>query len=129
METLSQRERITKHLQDNYGTDPEYLWESDPNSAIFRHKGSKKWYALMMNISKKKLGINEHEHADVLNVKCDPVLLGSLLMENGFFPAYHMNKNSWVSIILDNSVPDDKIYFLVGLSYNSVTPKQKRKPK
>lgn len=127
MNTQSQRERITEYIKETYDTDPEYLWESDPKSAIFRHKGSKKWYALVMNISKEKLGLAESEHADVLNVKCDPLMLGSLLMENGFFPAYHMNKNSWVSVILDNSVPDDKICFLIGLSYNSVTPKRKRK--
>lgn len=127
MNTQSQRERITEYIKETYDTDPEYLWESDPKSAIFRHKGSKKWYALVMNISKEKLGIKDSAFEDVLNVKCDPLMLGSLLMENGFFPAYHMNKNSWVSVILDNSVPDDKICFLIGLSYNSVTPKRKRK--
>ena len=124
----TQRERITEYLKETYDTDAEYLWESSPTSAAFRHKGSKKWYALAMNISKEKLGIKDSALTDILDIKCDPLMLGSLLMEDGFFPAYHMNKNSWITVILDDTVPDDKICFLIGLSYNSVTPKYKRKP-
>ena len=48
-------------------------------------------------------------------------------MQPGFLPAYHMNKQNWISIILDGSVPDDKIFPLLGLSYDSVAPKRRNK--
>ena len=54
---------------------------------------------------------------DVVNVKSDPLLIGSLRQQSGFFPAYHMNKDSWISIALDGSVPADTIMNLVDISY------------
>ena len=48
-------------------------------------------------------------------------------MQPGFLPAYHMNKQNWISIILDGSVPDDKIFPLLELSYDSVVPKRRNK--
>ena len=54
---------------------------------------------------------------DLLNVKCDPVLIGSLLLKDGFFPAYHMSKDNWVSILLDDRMNDEKIKTLLDMSY------------
>ena len=56
----------------------------------------------------------------VLNVKCDPILIGSLRREPGFLPAYHMSKDSWISILLDGTVPDDRIMPLLSMSYDFV---------
>ena len=55
-------------------------------------------------------------------------MIGSLLDEEGFFPAYHMNKNNWITIVLNDSVPDEKIYSLLELSYHSVAPSGKILP-
>lgn len=54
---------------------------------------------------------------DIINVKCDHIMLGSLLEENGFFPAYHMNKTHWISIVLDGRVDIQKIKTLIDISY------------
>lgn len=62
---------------------------------------------------------------DVVNVKCDPALVGSLRNKAGYFPAYHMNKENWISILLDGSVPMDEIQELVALSYHFTLPKTK----
>ena len=62
-----------------------------------------------------------------MNVKCSTIMIGSLLSTKGFLPAYHMNKNHWISIVLDNSVPDDQITPLLELSYDSVAPKRRTK--
>ena len=48
-------------------------------------------------------------------------------MEKGFRPAYHMNKNHWISILLNDSVSDDQIFPLLELSYDSVAPKHKKR--
>lgn len=44
------------------------------------------------------------EVADVVNLKCDPIAIGSVISENrGVYPAYHMNKQHWISVLLDSS--------------------------
>ena len=123
----SQRERITQYIQDAYGTQAEYLWADSPGNAIFRHSASKKWYAAMMRVLPEKLGLAEGEALDVMDIKCSTIMIGSLLATKGFLPAYHMNKDQWISIILDGSVSDGQIIPLLELSYDSVAPKRRKK--
>ena len=123
----SQRERIMRYMQNTYGTEAEYLWADSPDSAVFRHPASRKWYAIMMRVLPERLGLSGKQALDVMNVKCSTIMIGSLLSTKGFLPAYHMNKNHWISIVLDNSVPDDQITTLLELSYDSVAPKRRTK--
>ena len=123
----SQRERITQYIQDTYGTQAEYLWADSPGNAIFRHSASRKWYAAMMRVFPEKLGLAEGEALDVMDIKCSTIMIGSLLSIKGFLPAYHMNKNHWISILLNDSVSDDQIIPLLELSYDSVAPKRRKK--
>ncbi|NBI66981.1 MmcQ/YjbR family DNA-binding protein [Pseudoflavonifractor sp. 60] len=127
MAELSQRERITQYAQDTFGTEAEYLWGDIPDGAVFRHPASRKWYALIMGVSRSRLGLPGEKITDVLTVKCGPILSGSLLTEPGFLPAYHMNKTNWISVLLDETVPDEKIFPLLDLSYDSVAPKRRKK--
>lgn len=108
------REAIFKWVKQQYKTEPDYPWKDE--NAVLRHKDSQKWYGLIMNIGLVKLGLPDTRTADVLNVKCDPLLIGSLLMKEGFFPAYHMNKDQWISI-LPESVPEKEIKNLISMSY------------
>lgn len=127
MSNSSQRERIMRYMQDTYGTEAEYLWADSPDSAVFRHPASRKWYAIIMGVLPERLGLSGEQTLDVMNVKCSTIMIGSLLSTKGFLPAYHMNKNHWISIVLDNSVPDDQITPLLELSYDSVAPKRRTK--
>ena len=106
------------HIEENYGADPEYLWAKYPNFSVFRNRANKKWFAVFMDVPKSLLGLGGDQKIWILNVKCDPIMLGSLLEEKGFLPGYHMNKASWISICLDESVPDDKIFFLLEMSHS-----------
>ena len=78
---------------------------------------NKKWFALVIEINARKLGLTEDKTVDVLNIKCDPMIIGSLRMKEGFFPAYHMKKENWISILLDGTVSADEIKPLLELSY------------
>ena len=127
MSQISQRERITQYIRETYGTEAEYLWADSPGSAVFRHPASKKWYAIIMDVPANKLGLSGEDLVDVMNVKCGTIMVGSLLSEKGFRPAYHMNKNHWISILLNDSVSDDQIFPLLELSYDSVAPKHKKR--
>ena len=83
---------------------------------------------VVLEVSADKLGLPEAGIIDVLNVKSDPLLIGSLRGQDGYFPAYHMNKEKWLSIQLGKPELDDAIKDLLSLSYELTAPK-KRKPK
>lgn len=126
MGQLSQRERIMQYIQGKYGTDPEYLWKRFPGYAVFRQPASRKWFAIVADIPRKRLKLEGDGLIDMMDVKCGPIMIGSLLAQEGYCPAYHMSKSTWITIILDGTVPDEEIYPLLELSFDSVAPKTKR---
>ena len=122
------RQAVFNWTAQQYGTEPEYLWAQYPSYAVLRGSGGK-WYAAVMDVPRSKLGLQGEEKVDILNVKCDPVLVGALRLQPGFLPAYHMNKNSWISILLDGTVSDEEIKTLIDISYALTMPKRGRRPK
>lgn len=116
-----------QYVQSRYGTEPEYLWAKYPNNAVFRQPASRKWFALIIDLPRSRLGLDGGGSVDVMDVKCGPLMVGSLLAQDGFLPAYHMSKSSWISVLLDETVPDEQIYPLLELSYDSVAPKTKKR--
>lgn len=121
------RTELKKYIKNNYNTEPDYPWIKYPNYEVFRHNSNQKWFALIMNVPKEKLGLQGKDSIDVVNFKCDPIMIGSLLSEEGFFLAYHMSKTSWISVSLDGSVPDDKLKMLLVMSYIATSSKNHKK--
>lgn len=121
------RQEFIQYISEEYGVDAEYLWVRYPHYCVFRHPSNRKWFALVMDVSKSKLGLQEEGILDVVDLKCDPILIGSLRNEPGLFPAYHMSKTSWVSVALDGSVSEEKIKMLLDMSYNVTAHKMKKK--
>ena len=112
------KQDIFKYSKQKYGAEPDYPWVKSPESAVLRHKDNAKWFALLMTVAKTSLGLNNSEIVNIINLKCDPVLIGSLIKEKGYFPAYHMNKEHWITVLLDGSVSIDELYNLIDLSYD-----------
>ena len=79
-----------------------------------------------MEWERGKLGMPGAGSVCALNVKCEPVLIGSLRERPGFHPAYHMNKDKWITVRLDGSVAAEEIRNLVDLSYRLTMPKPKK---
>lgn len=129
MDQSSQRDCIIQHVQNIYSVEAEYLWADTPDAAVFRHPGSKKWFGIIMNVQSNRLGLDGEGPIDIMNVKCGPILVGSLLTERGFLPAYHMNKTNWITILLNGAVPHEQIAPLLELSYNNVAPKRRSRQK
>ena len=121
------RDELQRYIFDHYSTEPDYPWPGAPNHAVFRHGGNRKWFALMMEVPRDKLGLAGTEKLDIVNFKCDPILISSLRGEAGIFPAYHMNKASWITVALDGSVPVETIELLLDVSYELTKPKLRRK--
>ena len=109
------RQEVFDYARQQYGTEPDYPW-MDTN-AVLRHADSKKWYAVILEVRRDKLGLNGSGMVDVLNVKCDPILIGSLRLKPGFHPAYHMNRDKWLTIRLDDSLSPAEIQDLIEMSY------------
>lgn len=123
---VSMREQIFQYVDETYGTKPEYLWESTPSGVVLRQKSNNKWYAIAMHVQKCKLGLDGDGIVDVINVKCPPELVGSFIRKDGFFEAYHMNKNHWITILLDRTVDFEEICGFLDISYDLTHGKSKK---
>jgi len=108
---------LVAYLTDTYSTTGERLFAQYPSFLVFRHKRNRKWFAVIMDIPRKNLGLSGEGEISVVNLKCDTRLIGSFREEPGIFPGWHMNKAHWLSVALDGTVEDEKIKFLVDMSY------------
>ena len=122
------RQNLFVHIADTYGITPDYPFEEDFVTAVFRHTGNRKWFAIAMRIPRAKLGLTGEGHVDVVNLKVSPDMLPGLWQEAGVFPAYHMNKTHWVTVALDGTASEDTVAFLTGVSFDLTAAKiRKRK--
>ena len=110
---------VVKHIKTEYGAEPEFLWpDRYPGYAVFRHDNNKKWFALVATISSKSLGLKEDKAIDVINLKFDKNQTYDFAeTSDHIFPAYHMNKNNWITILLDGTLSDKLIFELIKKSY------------
>ena len=108
------RREFEKHILETYGIEPDFPWQ-DKSNAVFRHPLGKKWFALVMDIPKSRLG--EKDESVVVNLKCPPSLVSSFCQDNGIYHAYHMNKANWISVVLADA-DEDEIKTLTDISFN-----------
>ena len=120
---LMDRQQVFDFAKQRYGTEPDYPWKDE--NAVLRH-ADRKWYAVVLKVGRDKLGLEGNEIIDVINLKCDPLLIGSLCTQDGFHRAYHMNKEKWISIRLDGSVTEEQIKNLMDFSYELTRSKVKK---
>lgn len=111
------REKIIKYINEKYHNLQEYPWEDKPTYMTFKHENNKKWFALIIDIPFEKLKINKQGIVDIINLKNIPEMIGGLRKQQGILPAYHMNKEHWITVLLDGSVNEEKIYELIDVSY------------
>ena len=121
------RKGLEQLIFDTYSVEPDYPWMDTPESAVFRHAANRKWFALVTTVPRSKLGLPGQQPVDIVNLKCDPILIGSLRAEPGFYPAYHMNKENWITAALDGSAPEDKLRLVLDMSYNATATKLRKK--
>lgn len=120
------REELKAFIYETYDITSDCPWLKYPSYEVFRHSDNKKWFAVIMDIPKSKLGIHSDENISVVNLKCDTLMMGDILSEEGIYPAYHMNKAYWVTASLDGSTADETIKMLTRMSFN-LTEKKKKK--
>ena len=119
------KQEFLEYCADTYGTSPDYPFDEDFETAVLRHGTNRKWYALVMSVSRRKFGIESDELVDVVNLKLPIELFGSFGTADGVYPAYHMNKLHWISVLLPDA-PLNVIRFLTNASFEATKDKRSK---
>ena len=119
---FNQSNTISRYINEKYNVKPEYLWGSEPGFGVFRNPNNNKWFGIIMNINKNKIIGNDNKEIEVINLMLHDKT-NFYLNNKNIFPAYHMNKKNWVSIILEESLSNDEIINLVDISFNNSNKK------
>ena len=120
------KQEFLEYCLDTYGTSPDHPFDEDFETAVLRHADNRKWYAIVMKVSRHKFGIDSDEVINVVNLKLPTEMFGSFGTSDGVYPAYHMNKLHWISVLLPDS-PEDVVQFLVNVSFEATKNKCKSK--
>ena len=112
--------RLMEYCERKFGTEPEAPWEDSPDAYTFKTAKRNKWYALFMTIPYKSLGLVAKGTLDVVNIKLPPAKVLDLIDRVHFYPAYHMNKKHWITIVLDKEVDEPLVQQLLEESYGLV---------
>ena len=118
--------KILSYAKQKYNTEPEYLWERNPDCCILRHRRNRKWYAVIMLVPRATLGLVGEGEVWIMDVKATADVIENIPDSEGFLPGYHMNKRYWMSILLDGTVPLKVVKKFLDESYELTRDKQKR---
>ena len=114
---FDQANRINEFIYKKYNVSPDFPFASSKYNGVYRNLDGK-WFGIIMDIPFNKIDKNKEGLIEVINVKIDPNVK---LLDMGIYPAYHMNKKSWISIVLDDTLSDDVISGLIDNSYKLVS--------
>ncbi len=110
---------LTQYIGERYAVSPDFPWPKHPSYAVFRHSSQRKWFALIMEVPSSTLGLegNAVDGVEIVNLKARPEWIGQLRHSTGILPAYHMNKEHWISVVL-REVDDETLKQLLHESFN-----------
>ncbi|MDD6322858.1 MAG: MmcQ/YjbR family DNA-binding protein [Firmicutes bacterium] len=107
-----------------FGVQPDYPFDGDTETAVLRHGDNRKWFAILLRVSLCRFGFDSDTAADVVNLKLPAEMFGSFGKDDGVFPAYHMNKLHWVSVLLPEA-PDSIVELLADASYETTRSRRR----
>lgn len=120
---FSQTKEIIEYSGRKYGTSPEYLWKKFPANAVLRRQDNQKWYAALLTVAARKLGLQDGGDVEIVDLRIDPAQTAALLDGKRYFPAWHMNKKSWYTIVLDGTVSNEELFERLDESYRLAAKK------
>jgi len=126
-QTRSYRKRLFKTAMLSYGIEPDCPFQRDNDTCVLRHPDNNKWFALVMHASYDRFGIDKEGEVDIVNLKSSAIMIPTLCQTAGIFPAYHMSKRNWISVLLDGSVSKKDIDTLLDMSYELTKGKSRGK--
>lgn len=108
---------LINYIEENFQVIPEFPWKKLGGNAVFRHANNQKWFAAILSVDYSKIDPSKEGPIEVINLKELPEKIDNLIDNTNYFPAYHMNKKHWYSIVLDGSLADLKVFEKVNKSY------------
>ena len=108
---------MIEYIKNKYNDELEFLWEKFPNNAIFRRKDNKKWYAVLLTIPLNKLKIKSNEIVEIIDIKASEEQINELIDNKTVYEGYHMNKKHWITVVLNSSMQNEKLFELIDKSY------------
>ena len=112
-----QAKEVIQYVKEKYQDDLEYLWKKFPKNAIFRNKKNHKWYAALLVIPEKKLGIDSDKMIEIIDVRYQQEDIQNKIDNQKIWGGYHMNKEHWITIKLDETIDIKEIFQLIDNSY------------
>lgn len=117
----TQKEQAEEYIKKKYGVSPEHPWAKYPEFSTFKAKECEKWFVLMMHLNRKTLNLGGNGMIWVMNVKADPEFIMMASSIPGYLPGYHMNKQHWLTVLLDDSVPMEQVFSCIDTSFDMIT--------
>lgn len=111
-----QTKRLIEHVREKYGRELEFLWEKFDDNAVWRRGDTNKWFAAVLTVSRRKLGLDSDEIVEIIDLRLPPEEMAALVDNKRYFPGWHMNKKHWYTIILDGSVPFEELCERIDVS-------------
>ncbi len=113
----NQAKKIIKYVKEKYNDDLEYLWKEFPKNAVWRNKNNNKWYGVLLVLDENKLGIESDKIIDIIDLRYQKDNIKEIIDNNKIYEGYHMNKDNWITIRLNESVDIKEIFKLIDNSY------------
>lgn len=119
------RQKYVKLLHTEFSAPGDMPWarEGDVTSSVYRCPNGK-WFALVMEIKFKNLGFESEEPVWAVNLKADAEKIPELTDKKSIFPAYHMNKKYWITVLLTAVTDFEQLRALTRRSYELVSAKK-----
>lgn len=137
-----QAREVIRYVREEYGGELEFLWQDE--NGVWRNPGNRKWYGVMMRVRGSRLGLvasgaelSEDGMVEILDLRFEKGMAREFVASRGgsdsggarnvvgsggvgILPGYHMNKNNWITVVLDYEVATEEVLALIGQSYRIV---------
>ena len=114
---IATREAVLRYAMDTWGDEPDFPFPGDDVTCVLRHGTTRRWYAIIMEVPCRSLRLEGEGTRVLMNVKADPALIGSLIHQPGFLPAWHMSRAHWLGVLLDAELDMDSVIPLLDMSW------------
>ena len=112
-----QAKEIIRYVKDKYNDDLEFLWKKFSQNAVWRNKNNDKCYGILLIISEKKLKLESDKIVEIIDLRYSKDKIKEIIDNEKIFAGYHMNKDNWITIKLDDSIKTETIFELIDNSY------------
>ena len=107
---------VIDYIGEKYGDKPEFLW--DDENGIIRNSQNDKWFIIFMKVFPEKLGLKGNEKVEIIDIRYQKDETDKVIDGKSIFPGYHMNKKSWITVLMNGSLDNQELFELIDNSYN-----------